>query len=216
MGIETAIIGGALIGGVASSRAAKQQQKGYDAATAEQARQYDQTREDFAPWRDTGRSALDRLGRASTGDFSDFTASPSYEFVRDEGQRNMGNSFAARGGAFSGNALRALTEFNQNLASTEYGNWWNRQAGLAGVGQSATQSTAQAGQNAANNIASNYIGAGNARASGVMGMNDAIQGGIGNWAYYRGLAGGNGGGVSYSPSGVPGLDYVNVGIPYRK
>lgn len=195
MAISTAaaIIGGSVIGGVASAisskKAADAQRAGYDAATREQARQYDQTRDDFAPWRQTGTAALGRLDRASTGDMSDFYRSPGYNFVRNEGQRDIGNSFAARGGAFSGNALKALTEYNQSLASTEYGNWWNRQAGLAGAGQGATESTAIAGRNAANNISANYAGAGNARASGIMGVNNAIQGGIGNWLYYRGYNG---------------------------
>jgi hypothetical protein len=134
-----------------------------------------------------GVDAVNRLGRASSGDMSDFYASPSYEFVRDEGQRNIGNSFAARGGAFSGNALKALNEYNANLASTEYGNWRNRQSGLAGVGQAATGGTAVAGMNAANNISQNYLTAGIARASGVQGAANAVTSGLGNYLYARGL-----------------------------
>lgn len=196
MAISTAaaIVGSAVIGGVAShsasKRAASAQRAGYDAATAEQRRQYDQTRQDFAPWRQTGKDALGRLNAMSAGDMSSFQASPGYNFVRQEGQRDIGNSFAARGGALSGNALRALTQYNQSLASNEFGNFWNRQAGLAGVGQSATQNTAAFGANAANNIANNFAGAGNARASGIQGsingINSAIQGGIANWMYARG------------------------------
>lgn len=192
--VATAIIGSAVIGGVVSSNASRSaanaQRAGYDAATAEQQRQYDQTREDFAPWRDAGSAALGRLTTASTGDNSNFFASPDYNFVRSEGNRNIGNSFAARGGAASGNALRALSEYNQNLASGQYQNWWNNQANLAGIGQSATSSTAQAGANAANNISNNYAASGDARASGIMGsangwMN-SLNSGLGNFLLYRG------------------------------
>lgn len=54
------IIGGAM-GADASSDAARAQQKAADRATEEQRRQYDQTREDMAPWRDTGGAALNQL-----------------------------------------------------------------------------------------------------------------------------------------------------------
>lgn len=201
--VATAIVGSALIGAYSADKAADKSKAGYDAASLEQSRQYDQTREDFAPWREAGQNALGRLTNASTGDLSEFQASPGYEFVRSEGQRDIGNSFAARGGAASGNALRALAQYNQGLASNEFGNWWNRQAGLAGVGQAATQSTANAGANAAANIGNNLIGAGNARASGVMGVNNAIQNGLGNALYLYGRNQQNGGNPWATPPYLP-------------
>lgn len=147
-------------------------------ATEEQRRQFDLSRADLQPWMQQGATALGRLGQASTGDMSQFFASPDYNFRRAEGTRDIGNSFAARGGAASGNALRALSEYNQNMASGEFGNWWNRQAGLAGVGQSAVNQSSNLGATAAGNIAGintnaagnigNYmIGGANARASGI-------------------------------------------------
>lgn len=55
-------VGGAVAGAAISSRgakdAAKEQTKGGDASIAETRRQYDQTREDFAPARETGSQAL--------------------------------------------------------------------------------------------------------------------------------------------------------------
>ena len=56
---------------------------------------------------------------ATGQNFQRFYDSPDYQFRLNEGQRDIGNSFAARGGAASGNALRALTQFNQNLAASE-------------------------------------------------------------------------------------------------
>ncbi len=119
-----------------------------------------------------------------------FFASPDYNFRRQEGQRDIGNSFAARGGAFSGNALKALAEYNSNLASGEYGNYFNRLAGLMDAGQGGTAQTAHAGANMANNISStlgntanmignNAMAAGNARASGIQGKYNALADGIG-------------------------------------
>lgn len=170
-----------------SNRAAQQQTQAADQANAESARQYDQTRADFEPWRVEGQNALARLGNASTGDTSGFTQSPDYNFVRSEGTRGIERTAAARGGAFSGNALRALAEFNSGLASQEYGNWWNRQAGLAGVGQAATGSVANAGTVNSQNQQQNALYAGSARASGIENQANIIGQGVnglaGLWGY---------------------------------
>lgn len=144
-----------------------------------------------------GTNALGRLDRTSTGDMTNFFASPDYNFRREEGMRGLERTAAARGGAFSGNALRALGERNSNLASGEFGDWWDRQAGLAGFGQSATNATAMAGQNKANNVSNNMIGAGDARASGIAGQANAWSGaisGLTNYGMYNGFGGGGGGG----------------------
>ena len=171
-------VGGALLQANAAGDASDALLAGADAATREDRRQYDQTRADYAPWREAGTDAVNRLGRASTGDMSDFQASPGYNFRVSEGNRNMENRFSVGGGG--GNAMRALAEYNQNIASDEYGDWWNRQAGLSGVGQTATAGTAAAGDRASARIGSNYLDAGNARASGIMGQgqiwNNALQG----------------------------------------
>jgi len=190
-GIATAVVGAAVVGGVVASQGAKSaanaQARSADAASAEQARQYDQTRSDFAPWRAAGQTALTALADPN----KNFMASPDYAFTKAEGMRGIEQSAAARGGAFSGNALRNLDQFNSNLASTQFGDWWNRQAGLAGIGQQATGSTAAAGQNAANNISNNMLAAGDARASGIIGSANAWNSALnsfGNYAAYGGFS----------------------------
>lgn len=104
-----------------------------------------------------------------------FQASPDYQFRRDEGTRAIGNSFAARGGAASGNALRALSEFNSNLAAGEFDNWFNRRMRLAGGGDTAAQQTATTYSNQAGAAAQNV---GDARASGVLGVTNALGQGV--------------------------------------
>lgn len=172
-GTVVAGIGGALISSNAAGKAADAQRDAANTATGEQQREYDTSRSDYAPWRDAGGAAVNRLNAASSGDMSAFQASPDYQFTRSEGQRDLGNSFAAKGGAFSGNALRALDEFNTNLASTQYGNWFGQQAQLAGLGVGATAGTTQAGVSTTNAMNQNTLAAGNARASGI-----ATQGNI--------------------------------------
>lgn len=166
-------LGGSYLQGRGASNAADASVKGIQAGIDEQRRQFDTTRADQMPWLQSGVAALGRLN-----DPNAFTTSPGYKFVRGEGNRDIENSFSARGGAQSGNALRALTQYNQNLASQEYNNWFNQQSNLAGLGQTSAQSLGALGQNNANNV-SNLLGQqGNARASGIEGQTNALTGGI--------------------------------------
>lgn len=183
-----------------------------DQAIAEQRRQYDTSRADFAPYMAAGTAAVNRLNAASGGDLSQFQASPDYNFVRSEGQRDIGNSFAARGGAASGNALRALSQYNANLASGEYGNWWNRQQGLAGIGSGASSVVTNAGANSTGDISRNLLGtagvmgdnlryAADARASGINNGAAAInRGGNNAFKVFMSFFGGGGGGNLDVPS----------------
>jgi hypothetical protein len=240
--VGAAAVGSAAMSSRAAGKAAKAQGQGADRATEESARQYDQSRNDLAPWRDVGVGALNNLARVSgqgvasrpdwnayltanpdvaqdsyygqrpeehfstfgkkegrqlgmtqgtpagAPDMSVFTQSPDYQFRRSEGMRGIEGSFAAGGMGQSGNALRALADFNSNLAGGEFGSWWNRQAGLAGVGQSATTDTAQFGAQHAQNAGQNAMYAGNARASGIIGQQNAINNGVnqlaGAYGYY--------------------------------
>lgn len=126
---------------------------------------------------------------ATAPDYSNFFASPDYNFRRTEGTRGIENSFAARGGAASGNALRALTEFSSGLAAGEFGNYFNRQASLAGIGQTGTAQSAAAGANSAANVGNALLAGGDARASGILGQGAALAGGASDVAsnfLYRG------------------------------
>ena len=163
--------------------------EGQDASVAEQRRQYDTTRADFAPWRKAGVNALNQI----TGDdvLDNFYASPDYEFRRSEGMRDIGSQFAAKGGG--GNALKALAGYNSNLAAGEYGNWFNRLFGISEAGRGAQGTVAHAGMNAANNISANYMNTG-ANIAQVQGqkyanMNNAFQSGISTYLYGMGYGG---------------------------
>lgn len=109
-----------------------------------------------------------------------FQASPDYNFRRQEGMRGIENSFAARGGAASGNALRALTDFNSNLASSEYGNFTNRLLAMAGMGQASTNQAVNAAQYTGGNVANLLGQQANARASGIVDSSNALTGGLNN------------------------------------
>lgn len=171
-----------------ASRSAKKgrkaMRKAQDKSIDEQRRQYDQTREDYMPYLDAGKEALMDLSDPN----GNFLASPDYEFRRDEGMRDIGNQFAARGGG--GNAMKALNEHNSNLASGEFGNWFNRRFNVANMGRGAAQGVAGAGQNMANTISAGYqnygVNAANSIQNQYDGMTNAVTGGISNVLYEYG------------------------------
>ncbi len=51
---------------------------------------------------------------------------PGYQFRLKEGQRTVENAAAARGSVLSGGTLKALDRYNQDYASGEFGNVYNR------------------------------------------------------------------------------------------
>lgn len=106
------------------------------------------------------------------------TMDPGYQFRLKEGQRNLENSAAARGGLMSGNFLKATTKYGQDYGANEFTNIANRYSALAGVGQSANSQLQQAGQNYANAYGQNVTNAGAARASGYAGKANAITGAL--------------------------------------
>jgi hypothetical protein len=117
-------------------------------------------------------------GQAGAPNLNAFFTSPGYQFRRDEGTRGIERTAAARGGAASGNALRALSEFNQNLASNEFGNYFNQLAGISGIGQTATNQTAAYGADHAATAGRNALYAGDARASGIQNTANIIGQGV--------------------------------------
>lgn len=176
---------GSLVGGIfgkkQADRAADASAQGAQQAIAEQRRQYDLTRQDQQPWMQAGQNALAQLQ-----DPNAFQQSPGFNFLQQQGMQGIERSAAARGGAASGNALKALAQFNTGLAQQDYGNWWNRQAGLAGVGQQATNMVGNFGAQTAGNVGNALIGAGDARASGIVaGANSLSQGVAGAFDAYN-------------------------------
>jgi hypothetical protein len=138
--------------------------------------------------------------------------SPDYQFAMQEGMGNIGNSFAARGGASSGNALKALSEFSQGLASQQIDKFLSRRGVQIDRGIGATNNTQNAATGYANNATGLYQDRGDARASGILGRAGATIGAI------SGVAGAMGGGGGYGMpdggygwGGYPGTPGINPG-----
>jgi hypothetical protein len=210
MGIETAIIGSAILGAASSRNAAKTQAGAAQQAADIQRSQFEQTREDQAPYRQAGYNALAEMQRTAGNVPSAFSFTnqamyqdPGYAFRLSEGQKALDRQAAARGGLISGGALKAAQRFGQDLGSQEYqsaynraltgygtdvareNQLYNRQAAMAGIGQTATNLVGQAGQNYATNVGNLTTGAGAAQAAGQVGMANAITGGLGTYLNYN-------------------------------
>ena len=194
-----AIAGSAVIGGIASSKAAREQSKATDRATAAQERMFNRQVELQEPFRQVGVNALPELVEASKYKpftYEDFIVDPGYRFRFREGLRALDRTAAARGGLLGGNQLRGITQFGQELGAQEYGNAFNRYnigfqnrlnplQSLAGVGQTTTATMAnQAGQ-FGNVLGQAETTKGNIRASSYMGAANALTGGIGQYLNYR-------------------------------
>jgi hypothetical protein len=75
-------------------------------------------------------SAAGRLGYSGgLGLNVDVTQDPSYQFRVQQGQQALERSAAAKGTLLTGGTAKALARYGQDLASTEYGNVYNRALG---------------------------------------------------------------------------------------
>ena len=187
---------GSILGGKGAKKAAKAQVQAAQAATAEQRRQFDLTRQDMAPWQQAGSKAIGSLSDMLQPGY-DHTTSPGYQFRFNEGQRAVESGGASRGMLMSGGTLKDLVRFGQGVASDDFNQQFNRTASVAAGGQQVNTTLGQLGANAATNIGNNMMQAGNARASGYAGQAAAIGGGLNNLAFLamNGGFGGGGGGA---------------------
>lgn len=198
MGIETAIIGSAVLGAASSRSAAKTQAGAANRAADLQQQQFERQNELQAPFREAGVRALPELEAASRYTpfgMGQFQADPGYNFRMSEGMKGLERSAAARGGLLSGGTLKGIQRFGQDLGSQEYQNAFNRYQternarlnplqSLAGMSQTATNQLGAAGQNYATNAGNALGAAGQAQASGYMGMANAASGGLGQYLNY--------------------------------
>lgn len=174
---------------------------------------YNTTREDNQPWRDAGVKALGQMQDPSfqhSFTMADFQADPSYQFRMQEGQKAIARASAAKG-LFSTGSLKSLSDYNQNAASQEYQNAfnrfqtdqtnrYNRLASLSGNGQTANAANQQAGQAYANQTGENLMGSANAQAASTMAQANQRNALYGQFMQNAatGMGMGGGGGMRFS------------------
>ena len=203
--VAAAMVGAAAVGAAGSAYASKQSGKAAQtqAASADRASQiqqenFEQTREDLMPYKQAGDTSLSQLmgqmgsngyfNQSYKGDEFNFQADPSYAFRRQQGLDGIQSQAAAQGGLLSGATLKALNDYNSNLASQEYSNafnrWqstdnnnyerfnadqtnrYNRLSNLVGIGQNAAAQVGNAGAQTAQSVANNTMAGANSIAAG--------------------------------------------------
>jgi len=256
---EKSVVSGVFGGGGSAKSAARAEERSAAAAVAEQRRQFDITREQAAPFREAGLSALDfqlqllglppiggaapaaaqqQLGaaqpvaggpftlpevtgrqtiggvsldpdpsrslvdqlnaqrqqqavaaqptgvpgaQAPTGQtaLQAFAETPGQQFLRQQQERGLLRSASAIGGLGGGNVRTALQQQAFGRAATQLGEFQNRLAAITGGGQVATQQIGQLGAQTAGQIGALLQAGGQARASGILGQQQARAGSLG-------------------------------------
>jgi len=187
-------IGGAALSssaaGSASKKAAAIQQNALDFSK----QVYNTSAGQFQPYIGTGQSALYSLaslyglpgadgtvnGTGAQDAYNKFTQLPSYQFPYQQGALSANRALAAQGLTGSGAQAKALTQYGQGYASSNFNNYISQLASLAGMGQNAVGSLGNIGTGTGtnvNNISNSLAGT---TAGGVLGQTNAINQGIGN------------------------------------
>jgi hypothetical protein len=244
-------IGGGLIARSGARKAARAQTQAAQSAERTQREMFERQVQLQEPFRQAGMTAQQQImqllgiggdaGAEGYGSMArpfgqaDFEADPGYAFRQAEGMRALERSAAARGGLMSGNTMRGIQRFGQDLASQEYQNAFNRfqieraarlnpLQSMMGSGQSAANVMTGAAGQAGQGIAGSQMAAGQARASGYVGQANALAGalqGIGQAAasfplYQAQIGALNRMGGSMTPGGgigggLPGANTNNMG-----
>ncbi len=227
-----------LMGADAAKSAANTQAQSARDALDFQKQQFNTIQQQTTGGRAAGANALNQLGSLGSGTYQMYDANgnpigagigsgyltqqytpeefakgidPGYQFRLQQGQEATNRMANMGGGMLSGNALKGAQDYTQGLASTEFGNAFNRfqtgrqniyntLAGIAGLGQNMTNTSAQSGGQAATAVGNTIQNLGAAQASGTVGAANAITGGIqnaGNQYYLSQLLG------SKKPAVVP-------------
>jgi len=212
MPVGYAMAGASIVSGLMGADAAKSA-AGTQAQSAREAldfqrQQFNTIQEQGAPYRAAGVTALNDITGMKPYLTKQYTPEdfaqgidPGYQFRLQQGQEATNRMANMGGGMLSGNALRGAQDYTQGLASQEFGNAFNRfqtgrqniyntLAGIAGLGQNSTNTTANASNVASTNVGNTMQNLGAAQAGGIVGQANAISGGLqqfGNQQYLSNL-----------------------------
>lgn len=193
----------------AAGEAAGVQAGAAEAGIAETRRQFDITQEQLAPFQQAGAAALEQqqaligLGgqEAQQQAFAGLEESRGQQFLRERGQRNLLRNAAAIGGIGGGNVREALVQQGVGFAQQDIQNQFGRLGQIAGQGQAAATNIGQFGAQAAGSISQGLAGAGQARASGILGRQQVGAQATGNLFQLGGtILGGLAGGGFFNSS----------------
>jgi len=158
-----------LIGGIisgkqqakASKQAARLEYQAAQEGIAEQARQFNVTRQDFAPYQEAGQQALTGLsglmglngGDQQASAISALRDSPLYRSLYSSGEEAVLQNASATGGLRGGNAQASLYEMGEGTLSSVIAQQLANYGGLVGMGTGAAGAVGNFGANSVANQA---------------------------------------------------------------
>jgi len=186
-----AMAGGSILGSVIQARGAKAagraQARAADRAAQLQAQQFQMSKELLQPFVLGAAGAFERqqaltgaLGpEAQNQAYQQFQESPGVQWQRDQGLRGIEAELGSQG-VGGGTRLKAITEYNQQLAMQDFANQFNRLGAVTGVGLNAASALTGAGANATAGQAAALQVGGAARAGAALGRAGAFASGVQN------------------------------------
>lgn len=194
-----AAIGGAAVSAYGANRAAKKANQGAQAGADAQLNMFNQSRDDLSPYRDLGTNyAIPGLqnfvsqGGLDAPTAANVTSMPGYQFGLDQGVKGIENSALARGGLLSGNSMRAISQFGQDYANSQWDkyqarntNTLNNWLALTNVGQNSASGSASNAMNTGNALANIYANQGNNAAQYSLAPYQVAANGLGTYAGYK-------------------------------
>jgi hypothetical protein len=178
----------AIIGSHAAVNAGNEQQAGIQNAENTVQNTYNQNSAYYTPWIQNGTAANNQATQMASNGFtmSDFQKDPAAQFDYQNAINSINNAQSVRGGALSGGAQKAMSNYAQQNASNEYSNAYARFANqqsqlmnLSNQGLSATQGLGQLGSNYSAQMGNLQTGMGNSQASETLGKAGALESAFG-------------------------------------
>lgn len=165
-----------VVNAFSAQKAAKAQKRAADEANNTIKQQYEQTRTDLQPYRQSGTNALSRYGdlmgmngnEAYSTALQGYKESPFLSQLITNTQKGVDASSAARGGLFSGATAQAIGDRTGQLYMQDFNNYLGRLGGMADAGQNAATQGGQMGAQAAAQRGQYYTDRGNANANSIM------------------------------------------------
>lgn len=119
-------------------------QGGYGAAMGQLGQGYGMAAGALSPLQQLQGYGQQATQAVNLGDpYANFQADPGYQFRQQQGEQAINRAASAAGGRISGATLKALSGFNQDLASQEYGNFAQRGLALRGQNMQAALAAQQ-------------------------------------------------------------------------
>ena len=175
-------IGSALIGSGASQKASQQQTMMGLLGLQQQQQMFNTAKAAISPYSDAGASVLPTLqslltpGKSQTDTLSKL---PGFQFASQWGNLATTNALAAQGlGGSAGPLAKGISDYNNGLAQT----YWGQDAGalqnFANMGSSAAGALGGVASNCGNRLGNTIQGLGQSQAAGTLGSANALSSGL--------------------------------------